>query len=278
MIDSRVGDGRFGPSQWDAEHRRRKLAAAHRQRGAGPRSDPMGGRREAVPHPEPVAVPQRGTARAGQRAVGDRVQRGQEPRPSHSSTRTADQTYKARWWQSAPVLSWNEVARQLIARNDLDAADAATTPRAAEPEWGGRGDQLLERQVPLRLLAAVERDHHDVGRWECRHRRQTRRGRRSSPRRIPSGPRGTTASTPHTSPCCGCSSAMCQAASRSRASHAITGGSATRTFDTFSQPLAELIEARIWAGLHYRSADVAGQLLGGNVASYGIENYFQPAH
>ena len=44
-----------------------------------------------------------------------------------------------------------------------------------------------------------------------------------------------------------------------------------RTFDTFSQPLAELIEARIWAGLHYRSADVAGQLLGRNVASYGGE-------
>ncbi len=49
-----------------------------------------------------------------------------------------------------------------------------------------------------------------------------------------------------------------------------------RTFDTFSQPLAELIEARIWAGLHYRSADVAGQLLGRNVASYGAANYFQP--
>ena len=42
-----------------------------------------------------------------------------------------------------------------------------------------------------------------------------------------------------------------------------------RTFNTFSQPLAELIEARIWAGLHYRSADVAGQLLGTNVANYG---------
>ena len=49
-----------------------------------------------------------------------------------------------------------------------------------------------------------------------------------------------------------------------------------RTFDTFSQPLAELIEARIWAGLHYRSADVAGQLLGTNVANYAIANYFQP--
>ncbi len=32
--------------------------------GADPRSDPMGGRREAVPHPELVAVPQRATARA----------------------------------------------------------------------------------------------------------------------------------------------------------------------------------------------------------------------
>jgi hypothetical protein len=49
-----------------------------------------------------------------------------------------------------------------------------------------------------------------------------------------------------------------------------------RSFDTFSQPLAELTEARIWAGLHYRSADVAAQVLGGNVARYGIANYFQP--
>ena len=42
-----------------------------------------------------------------------------------SSTRTATQTYIAKWWQSNPVASWNDVARQLIARNDLDAADSA---------------------------------------------------------------------------------------------------------------------------------------------------------
>ena len=40
-----------------------------------------------------------------------------------------------------------------------------------------------------------------------------------------------------------------------------------REFDTFTEPLTELIEARIWAGLHYRSGDVAGQLLGRNVAA-----------
>ena len=67
-----------------AELRRRTLAAAPQCGGAAdPRSDPMGGRREAVPHPELVAVPQRATARARQRAVGGRVQRGQEPRQSH---------------------------------------------------------------------------------------------------------------------------------------------------------------------------------------------------
>jgi hypothetical protein len=51
--------------------------------------------------------------------------------------------------------------------------------------------------------------------------------------------------------------------------------SKVRSFDTFSQPLAELIEARIWAGLHYRSSDVAGQVLGNNVAAYGIAHYLR---
>ena len=41
------------------------------------------------------------------------------------STRIADQTYVAKWWQSTPARSWNEVARQLITRNAL----AAPTPR-----------------------------------------------------------------------------------------------------------------------------------------------------
>ena len=37
------------------------------------------------------------------------------------STRTDEQTYVARWWQSAPVFSWNEVARQLITLAGLTA-------------------------------------------------------------------------------------------------------------------------------------------------------------
>jgi hypothetical protein len=50
----------------------------------------------------------------------------------------------------------------------------------------------------------------------------------------------------------------------------------TRTFGSFSQALAELIEARIWAGLHFRTADVQAEQLGRNVVNYMAANYFQP--
>ena len=48
------------------------------------------------------------------------------------------------------------------------------------------------------------------------------------------------------------------------------------SFDSFSQALAELIEARIWAGLHFRTADVQARSLGTNVADFAAANYFQP--
>ena len=51
---------------------------------------------------------------------------------------------------------------------------------------------------------------------------------------------------------------------------------ATRSFSSFSQALDEIEDARIWAGLHYRTADIQGMELGQNVADYAAANYFQP--
>ena len=53
------------------------------------------------------------------------------------------------------------------------------------------------------------------------------------------------------------------------------GGPAVRSFTSFSGAVAEIVEARIWAGLHYRGADVNGKLLGTNVGDYALDNYFQ---
>jgi hypothetical protein len=38
----------------------------------------------------------------------------------------------------------------------------------------------------------------------------------------------------------------------------------------------EIIDARIWAGLHYRTADAQAQVLGRKVVHYMAKHYFQP--
>ena len=50
----------------------------------------------------------------------------------------------------------------------------------------------------------------------------------------------------------------------------------TRSFERFSDVLKELIDARVWAGIHFRTADVQGAVLGKKVAQYLKKHYFQP--
>jgi len=51
---------------------------------------------------------------------------------------------------------------------------------------------------------------------------------------------------------------------------------ATRHFTSFSKALAELIEARIWGGLHFRTADLHGAAQGVAVTAYAVSHYFKP--
>jgi hypothetical protein len=55
-----------------------------------------------------------------------------------------------------------------------------------------------------------------------------------------------------------------------------TADGETRHFERISQPLEEITEARIWAGLHYRTADMQARILGGKVVDYMEQHYFQP--
>jgi hypothetical protein len=49
-----------------------------------------------------------------------------------------------------------------------------------------------------------------------------------------------------------------------------------RSFDRFSAMLDEVIDARVWAGIHFRTADTQGAVLGKKVAQYLKKHYFQP--
>jgi len=57
------------------------------------------------------------------------------------------------------------------------------------------------------------------------------------------------------------------------ASSAVSGS--TRRYNSFSQALAEVIEARIWGGIHFRSADLAGAAIGAQVSLYLVTHHFQ---
>src|SRR5436309_4222205 len=50
----------------------------------------------------------------------------------------------------------------------------------------------------------------------------------------------------------------------------------TRSFERFSDALNEVIDARVWAGIHFRTADTQGAVLGKRVAHYLKKHYFQP--
>jgi hypothetical protein len=49
-----------------------------------------------------------------------------------------------------------------------------------------------------------------------------------------------------------------------------------RSFDRFSDMLKEVIDARVWGGIHFRTADTQGAVLGRKVAHYLKRHYFQP--
>ena len=50
----------------------------------------------------------------------------------------------------------------------------------------------------------------------------------------------------------------------------------TRYFNRFSDALNEITDARIWAGLHFRTADIQARILGRKIAKYMAKHYFQP--
>ncbi|MGP3920635.1 hypothetical protein [Nonomuraea sp. 10N515B] len=49
----------------------------------------------------------------------------------------------------------------------------------------------------------------------------------------------------------------------------------SRSKAIFSQALDEVIDSRVWGGVHFRAADVQGARLGKEVARWEAANYFK---
>jgi hypothetical protein len=280
MIAAREGDGRFGPSQWVPNS-----APGHWQ----PLVNPTTGQPMLDPTPwvggvKPFLLQSSSQFRtAGPLALGSAAYAAEFNEVKalgsiNSTVRTTTQTYIARWWQSTPVASWNAVERDLIGREAVDIADSA------------------------RLLAMANLSAADAGIncWNDKYYWDFWRPWNAIPRAAEDGNPATTAeagwtaliTAPYPEHPSGhnCNDGAHVGVLRMFFGDVIDGGyqitsastfltpsdPRTRTFGSFSQALAELIEARIWAGLHYRTGDVQGQQLGRNVANYMAANYFQP--
>lgn len=50
----------------------------------------------------------------------------------------------------------------------------------------------------------------------------------------------------------------------------------TRRFETVHSYLAQLVDARVWIGFHFRNSTVQGERLGEAVAAWTLERYFKP--
>jgi hypothetical protein len=207
-----------------------------------------------------------------------------------SMTRTPEQTHAAIFWQSASTAAWNAVARNLV--NDptygVDIVDSALlfammNLSAADAVINGWNDKYYwQFWRPITAIRLADTDGNPA----------TEADPTWLPLFDPSldpavagvGPALTTPPYPdHPSGHLVLDGAHIEVLQMFFGTDEIRFGvtssrfpGETRYFDRFSDAVTEIIGARIWAGIHFRTADVQAEILGRRVADYMAQHYFQP--
>ncbi|MFL5972684.1 MAG: vanadium-dependent haloperoxidase [Gaiellaceae bacterium] len=278
MIAARQDDGRFGPSQWVPNP-----APGHWWPLLNPDGTPMldptawvGGVRPFLMQSASqfrTAGPQSLTSAAWAADFNEVKALGSV----NSTARTPEQTHIALWWQSAggPALLWNPVARNLV-ENPTSAVDIVDSARLFA--------MLNLTAADASINCWNDKYHFDFWRpWNA----IPRAAEDGNPATQPDPSWRALLTAPYPSHPSG---HLCNDAAYLTALGIFFGtdeigfdvtssrfpSEPARHFDRFSEPLDEIIEARIWAGLHYRTADVQAVILGRNVAEYMARHYFQP--
>jgi hypothetical protein len=277
MIAARQGDGRFGPSQWvpnsDPGHWQPQLNP-----DGSPMLDPtpwVGGVRPFVMQTSSQFRTD-GPQALSSEAWAEDFNEVKELGSLNSTARTPEQTHNALFWQSAggPTLLWNDVARDL-AEDPARAVDVGDSA-------------LLFGMLNLGGADAAINCWNDKYFWDfwrpgqAIHEADTD----GNPATEPDGSWTALLTAPYPEHPSG---HLCLDGAHLEVLQSFFGsdkipfgvtssrfGGETRSFDRFSHALKEIIDARIWAGLHYRTADVQAHVLGRKVVHYMSTHYFQP--
>jgi hypothetical protein len=213
-----------------------------------------------------------------------------------SSTRTADQTHAAVFWQTNPAANYNAIARRLVEDLSLDVTDSArlfamldlSAADAIINTWNDKYYWNFWRPITAVRRADIDDNPATVAvpGW-------TPLFDPSLPVAIGGiGPALITPPYPdHSSGATAYASASMHAlasffgtdemmfyATSSRFPIDPTQPREKRYFSRFSDVTTEILDARVWAGIHFRNADVQAANLGREVEHYIHTQYFASVH
>ena len=203
----------------------------------------------------------------------------------HSTTRTPDQTDAAIFWQDHAFALWNRVFRTLAATYDLAPADSArllaTTNLAAADAaigcWNNKYHYNSWR--PITAIREADTDGNPATTadptWTPLFDPATPVAAGQAPLVTPPFPENPSG---HNCAAGAILTTLRYFFGTNDVSFTATSNKSgtTRTFHSLSDALQENINARVWAGIHFRTADLQGVKLGTTVARYLHHHYFQP--
>jgi hypothetical protein len=200
-----------------------------------------------------------------------------------STTRTADETDAAIFWQENAFALWNRIYRTLAASQGLDIVEnarlfAMENLAAADAVIGCWNDKYYwQFWRPITAIREADTDGNPATEadpvWLPLFDPATP---------VPPPPLVTPSFPDHPSGHSCASSAIVHTLQNFFGTDKIAfiafsnKSGTTRSFDRFSDALKEIIDARVWGGIHFRTADTQGAVLGKKVAHYLKKNYFQP--
>jgi hypothetical protein len=194
----------------------------------------------------------------------------------HSTTRTPDETDAAIFWQDHVFALWNRTFRTLAANRHMDIADSARlfaieNLAAADAAIGCWNDKY--RWNSWRPITAVREAASDGNRATVADPTWAPLFDPSTP--VASPPALVTPPFPEHPSGHNCAAGAIVRTLQSffhtdKVAFSATSNKSgtTRSFRRFSDALRENINARVWAGIHFRTGDVQGAKLGEKVARY----------
>jgi PAP2 superfamily len=197
-----------------------------------------------------------------------------------STTRTADQTTAAIFWQAQPMALWGGMLRSLS--GELDTADKArlhgmvafAAADAAISCWNDKYYWSFWRPLAAIREAGTDGNPATVAdpNWRSLF----------DPATATVPPLGTPAFPDHPSGHGCLSGAVLNTAEDFFGTDKLEFDifssrfpGQPRHFERFSNALEEIVDARVWGGIHFRTADEQGALMGKQVARWVRQHYFE---